>query len=183
MQPVPRLRVPVSRPGAGAALAARLGALCAAGIELRARGACAAPDRREFRHALRGHDAGCRALGLPLADTERVLRKWDAGGAAGLLIEALREAVEEIGALGAGWSPELAHEIVGYAIARRITPRSEAPRRAGTHVGPRLPMESRPDARIGSSDQIPRFAAKSPASRRWRTWPRKRAASAPSMMR
>ncbi|WP_449282832.1 hypothetical protein, partial [Leucobacter sp.] len=132
---IQRSRPPASMPGAAAALAARLELLCAAGIELRARGVCAAPDRREAGHALRGHDAGCRAIGLPLERTVRALRWWDGAGAAGLLTEALREAVEEIDALGEEWSPAEAREIVGYAIAQRITPIPQ------TRSGPRLPVE------------------------------------------
>lgn len=149
------------RAGAAAALAARLKRLCAAGIELRARGSCAAPDRREGRHSLHGHDEGCRTIGLPVHGVVRALRRWDAAGVAALLIEAVQEAVGEIDALGdTRWSSEQAGEILSYAIAQRITPRegisgagirgAGASEGAGKHVGPRPPEESRPEAARGS---------------------------------
>ncbi|WP_053383969.1 hypothetical protein [Leucobacter celer] len=143
---ISRLRPPGPAPGAGAALAARLERLCAAGIELRAHGRCAAPDRREAGHLLRGHDAGCRTVGLPVEGTARALQRWDTAGVAGLLVEALREAVREIDALGQEWSPDQAREIVGYAIAQRITPRPRDDAAPGCGSG-RDPRRSRGPSR------------------------------------
>ncbi len=143
---ISRLRPPGPAPGAGAALAARLERLCAAGIELRTRGRCAAPDRREAGHALRGHDAGCRTVGLPVEGTARALRRWDTAGAARLLVEALRGAVREIDALGQEWSPDQAREIVGYAMAQRIPPRPREDGAAGSGSG-RAPRWSRGPSR------------------------------------
>ncbi|WP_024355982.1 hypothetical protein [Leucobacter chironomi] len=55
-----------------------------------------------------------------------VVRVWDTVGAAGLVCEALDEAVRDIEALGGAWHAGFARDALAYALRRRITP-SQAP--------------------------------------------------------
>ncbi|QZY52118.1 hypothetical protein [Leucobacter tenebrionis] len=120
-----------SRSGAAAALAGRLERICCAGIELRQWGSCAPPDGGTRRRARHRHDRGCRTLGLPLHLLERSLRRWDTVGAAGLLLEAVAQAVAEVEAHGEPWSARRATEALAYALHGRITPRAAATGRGG----------------------------------------------------
>lgn len=84
--------------------------------------------RRAARHLARGHDAGCRAVGIPHATALRLLRAWGDSEGAQYLGEAFNEIVAEIDTSYAGdeWSFERAAESVEYAINGRITPREPA---------------------------------------------------------
>lgn len=158
--------------------------------------------RRALRHLRRGHDEACRALGVPVATIDRLLRYWGGDDAADFLADAVAEAVVEAARPGisrfasarfaspqfaspqftspqfascqfAPWNADGAEEAIVYAIHRRITP-----------LRPPSPMED--EGRRGSEDrgaQMPRFASKRASSSRLFTWPRKRAASAPSIVR
>ena len=153
--------------------------------------------RRALRHLRRGHDEACRALGVPVATIDRLLRYWGGDDAADFLADAVAEAVVEAARPGisrfasarfasphfaspqfascqfAPWNADGAEEAIVYAIHRRITP-----------LRPPSPMEN--EGRRGSEDrgaQMPRFASKRASSSRLFTWPRKRAASAPSIVR
>lgn len=118
---------PNARAGRAARLAARVERICFAGIELRARGACAdprgGPGCTPDAHA---HDRGCRALGVPMRRLTSAVRAWDAVGAAGLVCEALDEAVRDIESFGGAWDAGFARDALAYALRRRITP-SQAP--------------------------------------------------------
>ena len=110
-------------PGAAAVLAARALRLCLTGLELRRRGGCAAGDGAERRHARRGHDAGCTALGLHLGSVERAVSRWDRCGAAALVLEGVRAGVRSISEdPTARVDAEAAAELLAYELGRRITP-------------------------------------------------------------
>lgn len=164
-----------------AELAWLLGELCAVGIRCRAAGWCLgelraeevhwgpsglrrspvvrrSARRRRARHLRCGHDDGCRALGVPSGTLRRLLTTWGGADAGALLEDAVEEAVAELSP-GTDWAAEAAAELVAYTIRSRITP-----------VRP-------------STAQIPRSASNWAFSRRFLTWSRKRAASAPSMVR
>lgn len=83
--------------------------------------------RRRKKHLRQGHDAGCKAIGLPAPAVLRVLDAWDPCGAASLLGEAVTETVTEIDALQhqgrSEWRAQTARELVAFAISARITPR------------------------------------------------------------
>ncbi len=178
----------------GAELAWLLEELCRAGIAARARGWCVGELRprevrwehgrlsrapgggsarlRAARHLRRGHDTGCLALGVPRTTFARLLVSWGGADAADFLADAVDEAVLEASRLVV-WSAEEAEEAALYAIRRRITPaRPPSPREHGGRGDP-----------SDCADQMPRSASNRAASRRLFTWPRKRAASAPSIVR
>lgn len=115
-------------------------------------------ERRHRAHLRRGHDEGCRVFGVPHATIVRFLAAWDRAGAALLVLEAWDCAVAEIAASPAGWNAGRAREAFAHALRSRITPRERA-------------------------SQIPRSASNAPASKRCFIWVRKRAASAPSIVR
>ncbi|MFT4233274.1 MAG: hypothetical protein QM606_10935 [Leucobacter sp.] len=111
------------RAGAAGALGGLLLRIADAGIELRERGECAAPDRDELRHRWGGHDDGCLALGLPEHRIAAAIGRWDRAGAARLLLEAVEDAIREIVALGPdGWTAIGAREALRYAVELRIAP-------------------------------------------------------------
>lgn len=153
--------------------------------------------RRYTAHLRRGHDGGCPALGIPRASVERLLRSRDSVGASALLLEAFDEAVRELSSPSVEWSGERAREAVAHAVRTRITPAGHG---AGgptpTTARPRQTRRPRPPRGEAAADgmercvecdgsgrQMPRFASNSPASRRFFTCVRNRAASAPSTMR
>lgn len=153
--------------------------------------------RRVLRHLRRGHDEACWALGVPGATIDRLLRRWGGADAADFLADVVAETVVEASrpeisrlpssrfassgfapsgfapSLSAPWSAGEAEEAMVYAIHRRITP-----------LRPPSPAEN--GGRSGSEErvaQMPRSASKRASSSRFFTWPRKRAASAPSIVR
>lgn len=158
-------------------LARMIELLCERGIDLRSEGWClgvpradellmggagpvagrrrADAERRHRAHLRRGHDAGCRELGVPRETLARFVRGWDAVGAAGLLLEAVDQAIAEICAASAqrGWRADLASEALWHALRSRITPRG-APER-------RVPATSEEAAgtRSRNGRQMPRSAS------------------------
>ncbi len=82
--------------------------------------------RRAARHLARGHDAGCRAVGIPIGTVSRLLRAWGDHEGVQYLEEAFHEIVDELGAVHANdeWSLIRAAETVEYTIGGRITPRA-----------------------------------------------------------
>ncbi|MCW2287851.1 hypothetical protein EDF60_1225 [Leucobacter luti] len=116
--------------GRAGKLAAELERRCINGITLREHGRCVAivsgTVRSRKRHRRRGHDAGCRAVGIPLSRIMRFLRARDSVGVAPLLAEAAVDAITEIDAWGSRWEARAAREAVSDSIRRRITPRSAA---------------------------------------------------------
>lgn len=125
---VARSRIPVSRAGSAAALAWGLERWCLAGIALRAEGRCASREHERAGRRAGAHDAGCLTLGIPFVEIGRELRRRDRVSAAGLLLEAVAEAVEEIAGYGDAWTAAAAAESLAYALRRRIgpvAPRSE----------------------------------------------------------
>ena len=148
-------------PGAGAAAAAALEALCARGIALRATGRCvdiqlAAQTRsptpgsdartgtgsdpgtdsvpRSARGARHRHDAGCELLGAALPRLAASL----AGQR--LIAEALDEALAELADWGADWHPAAARDAVHAAVRSRITPRLRVRNEAARTTGRRGPL-------------------------------------------
>ncbi len=113
----------VTRAGSASRLAARAERICLAGIELRSLGGCADPrggsGRLPDAHT---HDRGCTAIGLPIRRLTSAVRAWDTTGAAGLVCEALEEAVGDIEALGGQWDLQFACDAISYALRQRITP-------------------------------------------------------------
>lgn len=83
---------------------------------------CASRVHAHAQQGARSHDAGCWALGIPLAEIRRELRARDPVGAASLLEEAVHEAVAELSAYGRAWTAAAATESLAYALRRRITP-------------------------------------------------------------
>lgn len=116
------------RAGAAAQLARRALEWTEEGLEHRARGRCGVPEGAERRHRVRGHDAGCAALGVPQHELTRMTSLADAAGAAPLIDAALGEAIDELSRRGASWRIDAAREAVHEAIERRVTP---APGAAG----------------------------------------------------
>ena len=82
---------------------------------------------REFRaarHRHAGHDAGCRALGVPRSVMKWLLREWGEPSSAGYLMESIEQAVLALGRADAErvWSAASATEELGAEIRSRITP-------------------------------------------------------------
>lgn len=73
-------------------------------------------------HVRRGHDAGCRAFGIPTSVLNRSLRRWDTVGASGLIGEAVIEAIAEIDQEQSIWNAEAALASLDFALRKRITP-------------------------------------------------------------
>lgn len=95
-------------------------------------------EARAASHARRGHDRGCAALGLPLAFVDNALHEWDQTGAQPLMMEAVTEAVSEIGVYVARtqhWAAGDATEALTYAVERRISPLPPRPGHGGIAMG------------------------------------------------
>lgn len=73
-------------------------------------------------HSKRHHDLGCYAFGLPLSELEDALQRIDKVGVSPLLLEAMRDAAEEVIAPGDVWKEHYAAETVEIHVRRRITP-------------------------------------------------------------
>ncbi|WP_025132858.1 hypothetical protein [Leucobacter sp. PH1c] len=152
-------------PGAGAAAAAALEALCARGIALRATGRCVDIQlAAQTRSPAPGSDARTGTGSDPGTDpgTDSVPRsargarhRHDAGcellGAAlprlaaslagqGLIAEALDEALAELADWGADWHPAAARDAVHAAVRSRITPRLRVRNEAARTTGRRGPL-------------------------------------------
>lgn len=81
---------------------------------------------REFRaarHRQAGHDAGCRALGVPWPVLKWLLREWGEPSSAGYLMESIEQVVQTLGRADSGrvWSAASATEALGAEIRSRIT--------------------------------------------------------------
>lgn len=120
------------------------------------------PSFQSFRQNLRQHDMGCQLFGISREMLAILLDRWTSSDVATFLIDAVDEAIEDATAehLGsvAGYEP-LAH-----AVGRRISVQIPADHEMAVN-------------------QMPRSASNAPSSRRFFTWVRNLAASAPSMMR
>lgn len=132
----PRAKAPTRRSGAAARLARDALDWSTAGLEGRAQGRCGAPMGAEVRHRSRGHDIGCAAIGMPRHELVRMIGRADVAGAAGLITDALDEAIGELARRGSAWSIFDAHEVIGEALERRITP-APALARSGNAIGAR----------------------------------------------
>ena len=81
-------------------------------------------ETRANRHRQRGHDAGCRALGVPRSVVDGLVHDWGEAGSAGLVLEGIDQAIHKVNRGGAkyAWTVELATEELVMAIRGRITP-------------------------------------------------------------
>ncbi len=143
--------------------------------------------RRRRRHAGLGHSLGCHLFGIPECVAERLIRAWADPRAESFCLALVDEVVEELRSTGVGphrgWSGDGARAAIRHAVESRITPvppsvppsREPIRRERGPGEHARPPQLSR--------TQMPRFASNRPSSRRFFTWVRKRAASAPSTIR
>lgn len=179
------------RAGMAGQLAWKLARIVDRGIELRVEGWClGAPrpaqltvlangmvvstelrlksDRQTREHARRGHDDGCVAFGVSLNTARELTRAWDVVGAAPLLMEAFAEAAAEVRTSRVGWTPDRARDAFTLSLQARVTPTGLTQARA---------------PRSDAAPQMPRSSSNAPSSRRCFIWVRKRAASAPSMIR
>lgn len=78
--------------------------------------------RRAVEHAKFGHDGGCIAFGVPVAEVEGLLRRHDQGSAYALLREAYRDAVDEVTGSRADWSRDMAKGAIASQVCARLTP-------------------------------------------------------------
>lgn len=79
--------------------------------------------RASNAHAVRGHEPGCRALGIPGSAFERLLLAWDGVGAGSLILEACDDAISELAAAeasGEAWQARDALEALSFALGRRV---------------------------------------------------------------
>lgn len=113
--------------------------------------------RKHLRH---GHDQFCVVLGVPYSALRELSEHWGGTEASSFLIDIVSISVQQF--VGGGWHGMTAREVLKHEIGRRLT------------------VEAPADLLL---DQIPSTPAKFASSRRTFTWPRKRAASAPSTMR
>ena len=78
---------------------------------------------RAARHRQKGHDAGCRALGVPRSVLERLLVDCAAGPSARYLLEGIDQVILELTRSETQriWTVEFAAEELELAMRRRIT--------------------------------------------------------------
>jgi hypothetical protein len=76
------------------------------------------------QHRRRGHDRACALLGMPIITISNLLRGWVGEEAAGLLLDGVEEALEQLAS--GSWDGVGSDEVLKHVIGSRIAVRAPA---------------------------------------------------------
>lgn len=113
-----------------------VGPLTATDLRLEANGVVRVPadsrarlrawERRRDHHLRRGHDQGCRSIGVPVDVLRELIAEWGSAAARPFLIAVIDEVLVELELESNGradhWASRRVRETVQHVVTRRITP-------------------------------------------------------------